>query len=165
MVSFFLCNRVEDGIKSRRKLYNFQDFLDCVNESGHAERMEAKDFIDFRSEKGSASDVRTPKLRSISHIEFRKGDSKFYWKYQFDGTLKVTEFLKKSSRKDLKSWAPYPGKGGDRGVNHAKKQEILKKLCPFLVVENKAEFWDNLPSSANSADRTVNIEHLAPREE
>ena len=32
---------------------------------------------------------RTPKFRSVSHIEFRKGDSKFHLKYQFDGSLKV----------------------------------------------------------------------------
>ena len=85
-----------------------------------------------------------------------------FWKSEFsDSTFKSSEFLKLKTRKAFLSWRLYPGKGGARGITCSKKEEILKKLSPFLMIQNKVKFWQDLPSSSNAKDLTINIEHLS----
>ena len=54
------------SIKRKRLLYDFQDFVDCVNDKGTAILMHPGDFIDFQNEKGSAKDVHCPLIADIS---------------------------------------------------------------------------------------------------
>ena len=52
-----------------------------------------------------------------------------------------------------------PAKGAARGLNEVKKRDILNKLAEFMPV-NRRKFWIDLPSSENSDDLSLNLEHL-----
>ena len=47
----------ENAIRRKRFMYDFQDFVDCVNDKGTAILMQPEDFIDFKNEKGNSKDV------------------------------------------------------------------------------------------------------------
>ena len=49
--------------------------------------------------------------------------------------------------------------GTPRGVNKAKKDDILKKLL-HLMPENRWRFWETLPESLEGDDLSINLEHL-----
>ena len=151
---------VEKSIKAKGKLYDFADFVDCVNEYGEAIEMAPSDFMQYRKELGSGKDVNTPKLRKLSLVQFQRRSQDLFFKREFSDSLKVTKFLKRDARKSFKPsmWKDYPSKEVPRGVNEEKKTQILSKLRPFMI--HKIGFWENLPSSDTSADLTINLEHL-----
>ena len=91
-----------------KRLYDFQDFVDCVAKRGSAVFMNRDDFIDDSNEKGSGKDVRCPILslslfivtilQKVSEVQLRKGSTKLYWKQDFDDLqYKQIEFLKKKT--------------------------------------------------------------------
>ena len=120
---------VEEEIRSKKKLYSFKDFVSCVEKRAESIIMEPEDFFDFKNEKGSGKDIECPLLNSLSVIKFLKGSTKMFFKKNFDDEFQQGEFLKKKIRKSLRdNHVMYPGKGGARGINHAKKEDILSKL-------------------------------------
>ena len=138
---------VEDEIR-KKILYDFQDFVDCVNERGNAVTMETNEFYDFKNEKGSGKDVQCPLLKTVSVIQLRNGSAKLFWKESFnEEVFKESEFLKKKTRKvfaENSEYTQYAGKGGKRGITHKKKEEILLKLSKFMHA-NRLRFWKKLP--------------------
>ena len=55
---------VEEEIRSKKRLYDFQDFVDCVNNRGSADIMKPEDFFEDVNEKGSSKDVICPLLQN-----------------------------------------------------------------------------------------------------
>ena len=141
-------------------MYDFQEFIDCVNDKGTAILMQPEDFIDFKNEKGNSKDVHSPWIANISEVQFRRNETKIFWKSSFtDEDYQESEFLKLKFRKQCKNRLPCPRKGRARGINAAKKEQIVKKLLP-LIDQNRVGFWLDMPCDSNSADLSISMEHL-----
>ena len=101
-------------------MYDFQDFVDCVNDKGAVILMHPEDFIDFQNEKRSAKDVHCHLIADISEAQFRRNETKIFWKSSFAGQdYKESEFLKLKFRKQCKNRVSCFRKGGARGINAA----------------------------------------------
>ena len=150
---------VESEIRTKGKLYDFDDFVDCVDKRGTAIQMESNEFFEYENEKGTAKDIKTPLLKDISVVQFRRASTKMYYKNRFDDDeFKEAEFMKKKSRNKFKKWTLYKSKGEPRGILDSKKEDIIKKLLPLYENQEKRTFWEQLPSNAESLDLTINLE-------
>ena len=126
------------------------DFVECVAKRGSAVIMKSEYFIDYPDEKGSGRDFDCAMLHKVSEIQFRQVSTKMYCKQEFgDAEYKQTEYLKKKCDKLL----------CDGKRIRAKKKEIVKKLSPFLFLQNHVKFWQDVPLASNTQDLTVNVEH------
>ena len=59
-------------------LYNFKDFVECLDSAGKVSVMAAEDFFDFRNQKNSGKDTNYPKLAEISEVQFRNRETKTF---------------------------------------------------------------------------------------
>ena len=60
--------------------------------------MSHEDFHDFRNYKSNGKDTNYPLIADISVVQFRKSDTKIYWKTSFnDSEFKSGQFLQKNS--------------------------------------------------------------------
>ena len=75
---------VEGRIRRKKYLYNFADYVECVESVGKASLMLPDDFIDYSNKKSTAKDTNYPKLSDLSVAEFRNGSTKMFWKTSFD---------------------------------------------------------------------------------
>ena len=83
------------------------------------------------------------------------------WKQEF-GDVKGTNRRSEGKKRDnFFAIESLSGQRRDEGYHSCKKEEILKKLSPFLLLQNRVKFWQDIPSTSNSKDLTVNIEHLS----
>ena len=154
---------VENEIRVKKRMYDFDDFVKCVENCGVAVLMKPNDFFDYMNEKGSGKNINCPLLRKLSVIQFRKYSSKIFWKNNFsEDEYQESEFLKKKTQRAFLNWKPYPSKGQARGITHSKKVEIVNKLSRFMKPCH-LRFWEDLATSVESEDLTINIEHL-PKE-
>ena len=157
-------HQVEQNIKQRKKLYDFKDFVACVGKSGIAEEMSPLDFFDFQNNLSSAKDTNYPYLRDIAVVVFKRGETKMYWKQRHsDQSFKSGEFLTKKFRDQVNKCRPIHQKSGPRGVNSLKLDDIISKLLPLMPPTYKI-FWQNLTSSAEAKDLTINYDHLSRKE-
>ena len=141
-------------------LYDFDDYVDCVEKSGIAIKMQSSDFFDLKSYKSVAKDTRYPLLSTISEVQFRRKSTKMYWKTSFhESTYKSGQFLQKKFRDQCLKHTDLPIKGPARGVNMKKKDDILYKLTE-LMLQNHRKFWRDLPANETSDDLSINLEHL-----
>ena len=108
----------------------------------------------------SAKDVHCPLIADISQAQFRRNETKIFWKSSFaDQDYKESEFLKLKFRKQCKNRVHCPRKGGTRGINAAKKEQIVKKLVLVpLMDQNRVGFWLDMPCDSNSADLSISME-------
>ena len=127
--------------------------------------MTPKDFFDFKSYQSKAKDTNYPNLSEISEIQFRKGETKMFWKTSFgESDYQSGEFLQKKFRNQCLKEIPIKSKGHARGVNKKKKDDILKKLVEMMP-KNRRSFWESLPENEASEDLSINYEHLSQHRE
>ena len=82
-------------------------------------------------------------------MQFRQGQrSIFVKRYHRDEDFIEFDFLKKKSK--LNEPAPLM-RQEPRGIAQAKKDDIVKKLCP-LIPTSRRLFWEAIPASADSID-------------
>ena len=75
---------VEKGIKKKKKLQDYQDLVNVVNEKGEAILMKYYDFF-FKIEKNvSKCAAEKAKLESVQVVRFVKGSLKLQWKKSYD---------------------------------------------------------------------------------
>ena len=79
---------VEKSIRSKGKLLDFNDFVDCVNDCGIPIEMTGEDFFYFESKKGSGKKISPPLLNQVSEVQFQEESSKCTIRSHF--TLKPT---------------------------------------------------------------------------
>ena len=90
-------HQIEENIRRKKKLYDFNDYVECVEKGGMSIEMKSEDFLDISSGKSSGKDVRCPRIADISEIVFKKGNTKMFWETSFsDTTYQSSEFLQKS---------------------------------------------------------------------
>ena len=72
-------HQVEKGIRNRRYLYDFKDYIQVVNLCGNAIKMSDEDFCDFRNYKSNGKDTNYRLIADFSVAQFRKYDTRIYW--------------------------------------------------------------------------------------
>ena len=72
------------------KVYDFEDFVKCVQKVGNIKIMEPKDFFTFenRLSQGSSSKNSRPLLASVTVVEFRRGSQKMFFQVKVAVNLK-----------------------------------------------------------------------------
>ena len=150
-------HQVEDKIRRKKYLYDFNDYVDCVDSAGKALLMTPKDFFDFKSYQSKAKDTNYRNLSEVLEIQFHKGETKIFWKTSI-------EFLQKKLRNQCLKEIRNKSKGHARGVNKKKKDGILKKLVEMMP-KNRLSFWESLPENEASEDLSINYEHLSQHRE
>ena len=151
--------QVERAARMMKNVYNFDDFVACINKSGIAVPMQASDFFDYKNLLSHGMDSDYPYVRQITTAQFRKGSTKLFWKEDFGSlTWNSGEFIQKSKR-GLTRYLNVQSKGGPRGVTTTKAKDIRDKLSA-VIPNTKMNFWLSLPTNDNSADLTINYDHL-----
>lgn len=141
--------QVSKQIKRKGNVYDFADLLGLVNSVGEAHQLDT--FTEYKSLVSSAKDTKKPLLSSVKEVQFRKGSSLLYWKEDLrEEVFQSGEFLQKKIRPKLSDQL-FPPKTVPRGIPPNKKKAIVDKLVP-LMPSNRQQFWDKLPTAADSAD-------------
>ena len=116
--------------------------------------------FDFKSYQSKAKDKNYPNLSEILKIQFRKGETKMFWKTSFgESDYQPGEFLQKKFRDQCLKEIPIKSKGHARGVNKKKEDDILKKLVEMMP-KTRRSFWESLPENEAREDLSINYEHL-----
>ncbi|KAG8246556.1 hypothetical protein J6590_082328 [Homalodisca vitripennis] len=154
--TFFYFLTDSDGarkmIKSKGKMYDFEDFKDAVKASNSGKvtvkSMEHQDFFtefNYSSQYKIMHKVPRPYLSEMVHVLFQRGSFDMFYRKSFSGEVFQLSFLKAGFTK--KREVPKPNtRTSPRGVNKEKKQDIIKKLVP-LMPPNSHGFWVDLAVS------------------
>ena len=115
-------HQVEEGIRKRRYLYDFNDYIQVVNLCGNAIEMSHEDFYDFRNYKSNGEDKNYPLIGDIPVVQFRKSSTRIYWKTSFEESeFKSGQFLQKKFRDISKKKRLLRKKGIPQGVTRERK--------------------------------------------
>uniref|UniRef100_UPI00358ECCF5 dynein axonemal heavy chain 8 n=1 Tax=Myxine glutinosa TaxID=7769 RepID=UPI00358ECCF5 len=144
--------QIERGMRSKKNIYDFADFVEVVDNSGAASQMGPADFSLWENGMSSAGFTDKPVLRTVHVAQFRRGSSKIYWKTSIeDDDFSCGEFLKKKVAEKLLKGQRFPSRNSARGIPSNKKDDILKKLCP-LMPPNRCQFWRDIAENQASQD-------------
>ena len=115
--------KVEDEKKRVKNVYDFKDIKSVIDAQGQAVKMQIGDFREYQSKLSKTKDVNYPRLVVITKVEFKKGNTSFFWK---DDTRKTsfTEayFLQKKFIKAMNHNDLFPVKSSPRGITIQKKR-------------------------------------------
>ena len=142
---------VEQGMRKKRNIQGFQNFIEVVDKCGQALVMKFDDF--YHIPKGVSSGnfaLRKPKLATVQICKFERGSEKIFWKTSFDQKDFQKPFsCKKRYSKTLGN--DFEKVDRPRGVYPAKKNNIINVLCPFMDIQRR-KFWHDLSTNENSVD-------------
>lgn len=147
---------VEKGIKKKRKLENFEDFVKIVEDEGKALEMKYDDFILIPRGVSQGNYAKNkPRLENVRIVKFYKGSFKIHWKSDYDEVrFSSAEFLQRKIEKSIKSGFLFPPQCQPRGVNTQKIENIIQVLCPHME-PGKRRFWLNIKKSDDSPDLQI----------
>ena len=85
-------------------LYDFRDFVNCVDKAGKAVLMKPSNFKAWQNElsHGKSSKLSRPLLDTVVVAEFRRGSYELHFKTSHDGGFRSSDFLKKLSKMTLR---------------------------------------------------------------
>ena len=89
---------VEKAMKAKEKVYDFLEFVECLNVDGKAVIMNHDDFLDVPRGVSQQSKFTAgkPLLNNISIVKFQRGSTKLYWKKDYEeNDYREAEFLQK----------------------------------------------------------------------
>ena len=143
-------HQIEQGMRTKKRVDNFEDFVSIVNSKGKSIVMKFDDFYHIPKGVSQAKYAQhKPKLDLVQIVEFRKGSTKMFWKgSHIEEEFKEAEFLQ---RKLQNNFGKFNQKSEPRVVATSKRDEIISKLCPHMK-ENRREFWYNLFVNDRSVD-------------
>ena len=145
---------VEQGIRKARRVQNFADFVNIVNEKGQAHEMIPTEFkaITRGLSQGQKVSKTRPYLDNCRVIQFRHGSYKIFWKESHtEDDFRSSEFLMDKVKNSMKAGNDFPSKKQTRGANTEKINNIIEKLCPHMDAV-KRTFWEQIPLNDNSPD-------------
>ena len=91
-------HQVEDKIRRKKYLYDFNDYVDCVDSAGKALLMRPEDIFDFKSYQSIAKDINYPNLSEISKIQLCKGETNSFGKLHLENMLiNLANYSKRNS--------------------------------------------------------------------
>lgn len=140
---------VEMSLKKQKKVYDFDDFVGCVqncNKNVKVKLMEVDDFLLFE-DKSSQHKLRNSQprvfLKDIVSVQSRRGAFDIFYKTTHkEESMKSLSFLQLKFLK-TKHIPNFVRRTLPRGTTEARKKEIVEKLCP-LMPANRSLFWENL---------------------
>ena len=98
--------KVEGAAKDHGSLYDYDEFVKCVQKVGIAICMERKDFLKWENQlsQKKASKESRPLLDNVVVAEFRKGSSLMFYKESHnDADFKTADFLKLKVLKQIEN--------------------------------------------------------------
>ncbi|CAG9763025.1 unnamed protein product [Ceutorhynchus assimilis] len=150
-------HQIELSLKKRKKVYDFQDFLDCVK-SSNSKKVNLKEvkldgfytFTDYTSQQTLKKIVPRPYLSDMVFVRFNKGEKHLQYKTSFHGDFIDLKFLMAKYYKC--STLPGPAvKEKERGITSERKNNIINKLAD-IIPENRMAFWRNLAETNDETD-------------
>ena len=136
-------HQVEQRMRQKKNVEDFQDFVDVVGNCGHSLVMKCNNFFDFPKGVSQANYTREKaKLEQVQVIKFERGSIQMFWKESHESeSFRSSKFLQKKYERNI-------GKDFNRvmssqGVKPDKKENIMKVLCPHMK-ERSRSFWHNL---------------------
>ena len=116
-------HQVEKEATTKGNLYDLEDFLQCVRNSGTCVLMNEGDFLQWRNEmlESKTSKTLRPLLNNMVVAHFKRGSTNMHYK----SALSMTEY---------------------KGVQAEQKKGIISNLLP-LMPENCKAFWLNMKIS------------------
>ncbi|CAH2088927.1 unnamed protein product [Euphydryas editha] len=158
-------HQVENQLKKAQKVYDFSDFIDCVQlaNSGkvNVKPMEISDFYKYKDHSSQYKLKKCEKrtyLKDIVCIEVQRNSMKLFAKTTYDDNNMIEiDFLKTKLVKES-TIIPEPERNQKaRGITQERKTGILRKLSN-IIPHNRLLFWENLPVNEESVDLTENRE-------
>ena len=146
-------HQVELAMKHSGKVYDFQDFVKCVQQANSG-KVDTKELSvgDLFAWKGCTSKQKLkrrgdniPYLTDVVKVTAKRGSTSLLYSTKYEeSSSKVLNFLQ---AKCIKNYFPMFEKIDKvRGFNKAKKKEIVEKLCP-LMPSNRHGFWLSIQES------------------
>ena len=144
-------HKVELAMRQKKRVEDFQDFVDIVNNCGRALVMSFDDFFEFPKGVSQAKYAQNkPKLEDVQVVKFVRGSNQIYWKNDHrDNNFKSSRFLQKKYEKSIEK--EFSRNTENRGVKPSKKENIIKVLCPHMK-ERSRPFWNALHVNDASVD-------------
>lgn len=144
-------HQVEMSLKKRGKVYDFRDFIECIQMSNSGRvvvgEMNLDDFYiwpDCTSQYKLNKMTPRPYLHSMVHLRFLRGKKTLEYKNDFNEEFSTLNFL---TAKTCKSGIPLPKRlQVARGITQERKLNLLTKLSG-IIPENRLRFWKDLPVS------------------
>ena len=143
---------VERETKKIDKVYDFEDFADCVNNAGENVTMKYDDFFMFKNglSESQVSKTSRPKLRNVSVVEFRRGSLNMFYKLPHDDVeFKQADFLQAKVKRSIGDLLQKQEK--ERGITSKKANLILKELGS-LIPSTRINFFKNLSINEEVVD-------------
>ena len=137
-------HQVEQGMRQRKRVEDFQDFNKIVNNCGKSLLMSFNDFFKIPKRLFQAKyTCDKPKLGDAQVVKYVRGSAEMFWK-----TTSVEENFKPSSffqRKLVKNIGKdFERSKENRGVKPAKKKDkIIEVLCTHIKQRSR-HFWHQL---------------------
>ena len=103
-------HQVEEAIKQRKYLYNFDDFVSAVKSKGKVDVMLPMDFFEYTKEliNGKKDGIKYTLLANIREAMFKKGSTKLYWKTDLrEPECQCGEFAKTKYRQSIIGGSPH----------------------------------------------------------
>ena len=150
-------HKIEQGMREKKSVYDFDDFVSIVRDKGIAYEMKSTDFVDFPNGMSNGAYASSkPLLRDVRIVQFRKGDTNMFWKNSYDQRSYMdAPFLKKKIKQRIemhRSKMPFDIKPTMSFVSAKRKNGIWEKLCP-LMPPSRRQFWNDLQTAeVNSED-------------
>jgi hypothetical protein len=152
-------HQVEKSLNKAGKVYDFNDFVLCVQEANggkvNVQEMKVGDFYEWVDASSTYKLNRTvprPYLSDMVLVKAIRGSRNLKYKAEFNGQDNILNFLKAGA---AKTGIQKPmSRTVARGIPQIKKDDILSKLGE-LMPPSRRKFWQELPV-ANVADLVEN---------
>ena len=69
---------VEDWMRERKFMYDFDDFQSVINSKGTSHVLDHSKFTQYTNEVSKAHDTNYPKIEDIREVKFRRGSTKMF---------------------------------------------------------------------------------------
>jgi len=152
---------VEQSMKRKAKVYDFNDFVECVQDACRGrvavKSMAATDFSDWPDHMSAYKVNKTnprPYIADMVLVRALRGRNSLQYQTGFDTEPIDLNFLNAKAFKQGIQRAPRHV--APRGIPKEKKDDIVKKLIHLMPVPRR-EFWLNLPVE-NVSDLVVDLE-------
>ena len=153
-------HQVDQAMKSKKCLYNFQDFEDCLLVCGIPVVMTDADVYDYKNNHGTGKDTNYPLLKDVNEVILKRGSTKKYWETDHsEEVFQSGEFLTKKFRAVVLGDGLIPKKNGPRYVTESMFEEI-KSMIGSLIPKQKMGFWNQIPTNKEAKDLSINYDHL-----
>jgi len=144
-------HQVEKSLKQQGKVYDFNDFVSCVQNANSkkvcVKVMEVHDFSDWTDYSSSYKlnkIVPRPYLNEMVAVKVVRGQRLLFYRTAFDGPEIELNFM--TAKRMASTGVRAAPRTVARGIPNDKKVDILSKLGG-LMPANRLQFWQDLPTS------------------